>query len=78
MFSQSLRPPCATGTTWSNVRSPVGNDVAAVLAGVMVARVDVRARERHVVEPAPDPDSTQQADDRRQLKLNETERTSRS
>src|SRR4029434_6519248 len=26
MFSQSLRPPCATGTTWSNVSSDVGND----------------------------------------------------
>ena len=24
MFSQSLRPPCATGTTWSNVNSAVG------------------------------------------------------
>ena len=26
MFSQSLRPPCATGTTWSNVSSEVGSD----------------------------------------------------
>jgi hypothetical protein len=25
MFSQSLRPPCATGTTWSKVSSLVGN-----------------------------------------------------
>ena len=25
MFSQSLRPPWATGTTWSNVRSVVEN-----------------------------------------------------
>src|SRR5688500_9682126 len=24
MFSQSFRPPCATGTTWSNVSSEVG------------------------------------------------------
>jgi hypothetical protein len=25
MFSQSLRPPWATGTTWSNVNSPIGS-----------------------------------------------------
>jgi hypothetical protein len=25
MFSQSLRPPCVTGLTWSNVSSDVGS-----------------------------------------------------
>src|SRR5690606_4989338 len=39
----------------------------AVLAGVLVACVDVRAREGHVVERASYPDATQEADDRRQL-----------
>src|SRR5262249_40383675 len=33
-----------------------GEGVAAVLTGVVVPRVDVRARERHVVEPALDLD----------------------
>ena len=41
--------------------------VAAVLALMIVARVDVRARERHVVEPPLDLDVAEQADDRRQL-----------
>src|SRR5262252_6726190 len=41
--------------------------VAAILASVVVARVDVRARERHVVEAALDLDVAQQSDDRRQL-----------
>ena len=66
MFSQSLRPPCATGMTWSNVRSE-WEGVAAVLAPMPVARVDVRAREGHVVDAAFDPDEPQQAYHRRQL-----------
>ena len=41
--------------------------VAAVLARVVVARVDIGARERHVVESALDLDIAQQPDDRRQL-----------
>src|SRR5581483_5580786 len=41
--------------------------VAAVLARVLVARVDVGARERHVVEAALDLDIAEQPDDRRQL-----------
>ena len=63
MFSQSLRPPCATGTTWSNVRSAVGERSAAVLAGVMVACVDIGAGERDVIEAAFDFDEAKQADD---------------
>src|SRR4051812_13093221 len=41
--------------------------VVAVLARVVVARVDVRARERDVVETALDFDETEEADDRGQL-----------
>src|SRR3954469_840545 len=40
---------------------------AAILAAVVVARVDVRARERHVIEPALDLDVAEQPDDRREL-----------
>src|SRR5690606_5211592 len=40
---------------------------AAVLAGVLVACVDVRAGEGHVVERPSYPDATQEAYDRRQL-----------
>ena len=58
MFSQSLRPPCATGTTWSNVSSAVGNASPQYWQRVVVARVDVRARERHVVEAALDLDDS--------------------
>ena len=65
MFSQSLRPLWVTGTTWSNVSSVVGNVVAAVLASVLVARVDVRARERHVVEAPLDADIPEQTNNRR-------------
>src|SRR4026209_2727307 len=80
MFSQSFRPPCATGTTRSNVTPLVGSDsaqstpagggrhdmverelarrirVAAVLARVVVARVDVRPRKWHVIEASFDLD----------------------
>src|SRR4029079_9123555 len=48
-----------------------GKTVAAILAAVVVARVDVGARERDVIEPPLDLDVPEQADDRRQL---ETER----
>ena len=41
--------------------------VAAVLALVIVARVDVRARKRDIVEAPSDLDVAQQADDRRQF-----------
>ena len=41
--------------------------LAAVLAGVIVARVDVRAGERHVIEPAFDLDEAEEADDGGQL-----------
>src|SRR3989442_11303468 len=41
--------------------------LAAVLARVVIPRVNVRARERHVVESPLDPYVPQQADDRRQL-----------
>src|SRR4051812_32696449 len=44
-----------------------GSRVAAILAAVMVARVDVGARERHVVETPFDADIAEQADDGRQL-----------
>ena len=42
-------------------------DVGAVLAGEFVARVDVGARERHVIEALLDADVAQQPDDRGQL-----------
>ena len=42
--------------------------LATVLAGVVVARVDVRTGEGDVIEPAFDPDEAKEADDRRQLK----------
>jgi hypothetical protein len=45
-----------------------GELMAAVLAAVLVARVDVRATERHVVDPPLDPDVPEEADDRRQPK----------
>src|SRR2546421_445822 len=45
--------------------------LVAVLAGVVVARVDIRPRERDVIEPALDFDETEEADDGGQL---ETER----
>ena len=41
--------------------------VATVLAAVIVSRVDVRARERHVIEPALDLDEAEEADDGGQL-----------
>src|SRR5262249_59629302 len=41
--------------------------VVAVLAGVIVAGVDVGARERNVVEAAFDADEAEEADDGRQL-----------
>src|SRR5205085_2666715 len=41
--------------------------VAAVLARVVVARIDVRPRKRYVVEPAFDFDVAKKADDRRQF-----------
>ena len=44
-----------------------GELVAAVLATVVVARVDVGTGERHVVEAPLDLDVAKQADDRRQL-----------
>src|SRR5258708_20780728 len=44
-----------------------GESIAAILAAMIVARVDVRARKRHVVEPPLDFDVPEQADDRRQL-----------
>ena len=67
MFSQSLRPPCATGTTWSKVNSAVGNASSQVLAHVLVACVDIRAGKRNVVEPALDFDESEEADDGGQL-----------
>src|SRR5687768_12036311 len=44
-----------------------GHYFAAVLAGVIVARVDVLARERNVIEPAFDLDEAEEADDGGQL-----------
>jgi hypothetical protein len=44
-----------------------GERLRAVLAAVIIARVDVRARERHVVDLPLDLDVAQQPDDRRQL-----------
>src|SRR3954454_6412826 len=44
-----------------------GESFAAVLARVLIARVDVRSREWNVVEASLDLDIAQQADDRRQL-----------
>ena len=44
-----------------------GHRLVAVLAGVIVAGVDIGAGERDVVEPAFDPDEAEQADDRGQL-----------
>src|SRR6202035_4149808 len=44
-----------------------GKSIAAVLAAMIVSRVDVRSRERHVVEAPFDPDVAQQTDDRGQL-----------
>src|SRR5262245_55359496 len=41
--------------------------VTAVLTLVVVTGINVRPRERHVVEPALDPDETEEPDHRRQL-----------
>src|SRR5262245_11525097 len=41
--------------------------LAAILTGVMVARIDVGPGERHVVEPALDLDEPEQADHGREL-----------
>ena len=41
--------------------------LVAVLTRVVVARVDVRPRERHVIEPALDSDEAEEADDGGQL-----------
>ena len=42
-----------------------GEHIVAVLAGVIVTGVDVRARERNVIEPASDLDEPEEPNDRR-------------
>ena len=61
--------PAALGDRHDMVERQIrrGKDPAAVLARVIVARVDVRPRERHVVDVALDLDVAQQPDDRGQL-----------
>jgi hypothetical protein len=41
-----------------------GQLLATVLTGVLVTRIDVGARKRHIIEPPLDLDATQQPDDR--------------
>ena len=67
MLSQPLWPPRATGITWSKVSCDGREAVAAVLAAVVVAGVDVGPGERHVGEGAFHTDVTEQAKHRGQL-----------
>ena len=61
MFSHSLRPPRATGHHVVEGELRRGEAVAAVLARVVVAGVDVRAGERHVGEGSFHTDVTEEA-----------------
>ena len=67
MFSQSLRPPRATGTTWSKVSWEGAKRSPQYWQRVVVAGVHVRPRERHVGEGAFHTDVTEQAKHRGEL-----------
>src|SRR5688572_23434331 len=61
--------PAALGDRHDMVEREIrrGKDVAAILTGVIVPCVDVRARKRHVIDIPLDFDVSQQANDRGQL-----------
>ena len=64
MFSQSFRPPWATGTTWSKVNSDVANTSPQYWHEW--SGVDIGAGERNVIDRPLDPDVPEQPDDRGQ------------